>query len=51
METCKEQQDKARKDNGCFMVVTRCFSILPANKQQSMRGAKCSKLQTSLKAK
>ena len=33
------------------MVLTKSFSILPMNEQQSMRGARCSKLQSSLKAK
>ena len=44
METWKAQQNKACKAQGvwfpCFMVLARSFSILPANKQQSMSGAK-----------
>ena len=47
----KHSKTKHAKHKGCFMVLGTCFSILPSNKQQSMRGAKCSKLQSSLKAK
>ena len=34
-----------------YMVLAICFSILPANKQQTMRGAKCSRLPSSSKGK
>ena len=44
METCKAQQNEACKAQGVwfpwFMVLAKSFSILPANKQQSMSGAK-----------
>ena len=44
METWKVQQNKACKEQGvwfpCFMVLAESFSILLANKQQSMSGAK-----------
>ena len=44
METWKAQQNKACKAQGvrflCFMVLAESFSILLANKQESMSGAK-----------
>ena len=44
MEPWKAQQNEASKAKGvwfsCFMVHGESFSILPANKQQSMSGAK-----------
>ena len=44
METWKAQQNEACKVQWvwfpCFMVLAEPFSILPANKQQSMSGAK-----------
>ena len=47
----KHSKTNHEEHKGCFMVVTRSFSIFPANIQQSMRGAKCSKLQSALRAK
>ena len=45
METWEHSKTKHEEHKGCFMVVTGAFSIFHKNRQQSVSGAKGSKLQ------